>query len=128
MSYRQISSANITFNRIAKEKGYTEEDLLWQEGDYVKEEIKTLFKGFLMGMHSTINHSGCYTIGSLENGKFRFPSTSIVISDHREADRRMKELAAKHKGTTFVLFTKIKSHHIKATPITGETDHVRAST
>jgi len=126
MSHRSISSANISFNRIAKEKGLTDADLEWQNGDYVREDIKTLFKGFLMGMHSTINHSGCYAIGSVKHGKFRFPPTSIVISDHKEADQRMKDLAGKHKGTTFVLFTKIKSHHVKEILITGETDHDEA--
>jgi len=115
MPHRSVSSANITFNRIAKEKGYTDEDLLWEGGVYVKEEIRLLFKGFLMGMRSTINHSDCYAIGSVEGGKFRFPPTSIVISDHKEAKTRMKELAARYVGTTFVLFTKIKSYHVKRT-------------
>lgn len=113
MDDRKISAVNVRFEKIVRAKGFSEERLAWNKGEYVNRETRLLFEGFLMGQNAFINDAGCYVVVPIEKGRFRFPLNPPILSDSREADRRMKEAASDNPGKTYTIFTKIKSHHVK---------------
>lgn len=108
--YRR-SSANNTFEKLLELKKVPKSRTDWENGTYTDPEIEVMFQGFLMAYNHAFNSTCCYVIAKVNAaGKFEFRSEPRVYSEIRIAEKDLESYSTTTPNTTYVLFTKIKSH------------------
>ena len=113
MSNSQYSSFEKAFIAFAKKQGY--ENFEKDDNGFTCLEVRQAYSFYKAGMkHHTSTVSGCFIIGSVENGDrtgtIAFGKVPVKHSSYVNAVIEMKRLANRHKDRHFIVFSATTAH------------------